>query len=145
MNNFFQECPPLMSDRRWQTDYTSTSVRDHIIASINNIQRDDDYRHFLETFGQKIRDMQSKNDKAKFPCDTRVCVHDYNSKTTFYNNRKEFLKYNNVPLTPENFKCSEYPYLSNVADNTDHLNMQYPIKKGMPVLPTDLAKYFVKN
>lgn len=90
MNNYFQECPPLMSDGRWQTDYTSTPVRDHIIASINNIQRDDDYRHFLEMFGQKIRDMQSKNDKAKFPCDTRVCVHDYNSKTTFMTIVKSF-------------------------------------------------------
>ena len=106
MDNFYMQCPPMMSDGRLFTDYRTNVRTNEHIKYVNNIERNDDYRVFLQDNGAKILDDQwcvMKNFKC---CNNNNCVHIYPTRMNpalFAQERKavDALNTKNSP----NFKC----------------------------------------
>lgn len=85
MDNFFQNCPPMMEDGfRQLTDYKTSTRRNEYIKYINDIWRDDQYRLFLQLNGQQIMDREWKYHKENNSCRVSECVHNYPTRV---NNR----------------------------------------------------------
>jgi hypothetical protein len=54
-NRYFEyNCPPLMNDGRFLTNYVRSSVFDQNIRNINNIKSSHEFRHFLQDNGSNI-------------------------------------------------------------------------------------------
>ena len=49
-------CPPLMNDGRFISNYIRSSTYDQYIKNINKIQSAHDYRHYLQNNGEQIID-----------------------------------------------------------------------------------------
>ena len=77
MDNFYSNCPPMMSDSRHLTDYRSSIRMNDYIRYVNNIWRDDDYRLFLQKNGKQIMDREWKYLKKNSSCFVNPCVHNY--------------------------------------------------------------------
>lgn len=77
MDNYFQTCPPKMSDGRLFTDYRTAVRREEYIKYVNKILRDDDYRMFLQQGAEKIMDNEWKFLKQNNSCFVNECVHNY--------------------------------------------------------------------
>jgi hypothetical protein len=78
MDNFFQQCPPKMSDQgRHLTDFQSSTRRDEYVKYVNDIHRDDQYRLFLQTNGKQIMDREWTYHNTYNRCWVNDCVHNY--------------------------------------------------------------------
>jgi hypothetical protein len=77
MDNFYNQCPPMMSDGRHFTDYKTATRRNEYIRYINNIVRDDQYRLFLQQNGEDIMDNVWDFHKKNTNCWANNCVHNY--------------------------------------------------------------------
>ncbi|MBA42820.1 MAG: hypothetical protein CMF62_02285 [Magnetococcales bacterium] len=78
MDNFFQNCPPMMADGfRELTDYKMATRRNEYVKYINGIYRDDQYRLFLQQNGDKIMDNVWKYHRKNNSCWNTQCVHNY--------------------------------------------------------------------
>jgi hypothetical protein len=78
MDNFFQNCPPMMADGfRELTDYKTATRRNEYVKYINGIYRDDQYRLFLQQNGDKIMDNVWKYHRNNNSCWNTQCVHNY--------------------------------------------------------------------
>lgn len=68
---------PIMNDKgRGITEFKPPNRIDGYIGYINNIYRDDEYRHYLQNNSKKIRDsewMYIRNKNYYWP---NVCIHD---------------------------------------------------------------------
>ena len=54
-NRYFKnECPPLMQDGRFITNYMESRVVEQFIRNVNEIQSAQEYRHFLQQNGDTI-------------------------------------------------------------------------------------------
>ena len=51
---FINNCPPLMQDARFLTNYSDKRIIDQQVRSINKIDNIYDYKSFLQTNGEKI-------------------------------------------------------------------------------------------
>lgn len=47
-------CPALMSDGRFITNYVRYNVFDQMVRNVNEISNNHDYRHFLQNNGDQI-------------------------------------------------------------------------------------------
>ena len=101
MDNYYKNCPPMMSDGRLFTDYNSSTILNEQIKNTNGINRDDRYRLFLQQNAGKIMDniwsAYSKMDN----CWQNNCHHNYPTRYTLGNLMEEMRDYNttNVALT----------------------------------------------
>ena len=78
MDNFYHNCPPMMSDGGRQfTDYKTPTRRNEYIKYINGITRDDQYRLFLQTNGSQIENNIWDYHKTNDSCKVNPCVHLY--------------------------------------------------------------------
>lgn len=77
MDNFFKGCPAMMSDGRLFTDYRTSIRTNEYIKYINGIERDDDYRLFLQSNAEQIMDNQWNEIKRTKTCNVNGCVHNY--------------------------------------------------------------------
>lgn len=78
MDNYFQNCPAMMNDGfRAITDYQTPTRRNEYIKYVNDIQRDDQYRLFLQLNGQKILDREWAYLRQNHSCWDNDCVHKY--------------------------------------------------------------------
>lgn len=77
VDNYFKSCPPVMSDGRIFTDYRTSVRTNEYIKHINGIERDDEYRIFLQTNAQRIMDEQWKYLRENKSCWINECVHNY--------------------------------------------------------------------
>lgn len=77
MDNYFKNCPPVMSDGRHFTDYKSDTRRNEYIKYINDVLRDDDYRMLLQCNGTKFMDKEWDYYTKKMSCWENTCVHNY--------------------------------------------------------------------
>jgi len=78
MDNYFQNCPPMMEDQgRHLGDYKSATRRNEYIKYINDIWRDDQYRLFLQLNGKEILDREWEYNKKRNSCWVNDCVHNY--------------------------------------------------------------------
>jgi hypothetical protein len=80
MDNFYQSCPPMMSDGRLFTDNRLATRRNEYVKYINNVVRDDVYRLFLQDNATKISDNEWSYHKKKNSCFQNKCVHVYPSR-----------------------------------------------------------------
>ena len=77
MDNFFRQCPPMMSDGRLFTDYRTDVRMNEYVKYVNDITRDDDYRMFLQTNADKILDNQWQHARKTKSNWVNECVHNY--------------------------------------------------------------------
>jgi len=78
MDNYFQNCPPMMEDGgRHLGDYKTATRRNEYIKYINDIWRDDQYRLFLQLNGKEILDREMAYHNKYNRCWTNDCVHNY--------------------------------------------------------------------
>ena len=98
-NRYYQfNCPPLMSDARFITNYTANQTTETFIQHMNNIENQHDYRYFLQTQGNRLmdeeRELVEKNNMCLITkrCAKRGCyVND-----GFNNNRYSYFFYPNL-------------------------------------------------
>lgn len=81
MDNYFQDCPPVMSDGRLFTDYKSSTRRDEYVKYINDVTRDDDYRMLLQCNATKFMDKEWEHYTKKNKCWKNTCIHNYPTRT----------------------------------------------------------------
>ena len=94
MDNFFQNCPAMMSDGRHFTDYRTATRREEHIKYLNGYQRDDDYRMFLQGNAEEIINNEWAFNTNKMSCHENECIHNQPSTRVlpqlFYKERQDF-------------------------------------------------------
>jgi hypothetical protein len=76
MDNHFFNCPPLMSDGRFITNYTGKRVIEQYIRNINNIDNIHDYKNFLQLNGNIIMNREREHQLKINSCKEQgKCVH----------------------------------------------------------------------
>lgn len=105
MDNFFQECPAMMSDGRIFTDYRSPARREQYNKTINGFVRDDDYRMFLQLNAEKIMDSTWDHSKKINSCFPNQCIHTFPTRSTPGMNYQELKLYNAVRSGQKQAKC----------------------------------------
>jgi len=122
MDNFYQTCPPKMSDGRHMTDYRPHTYIEEQIKYINGIERDDAARLFLQGNAERIMNREWDFLKGTRSCWMSECVHNYPIRVyppMFAEEMKNYNSLNNPSHTP--FKCQQF------ADY--RLTMSEPTKK----------------
>ena len=124
MNNYFKQCPPMMSDGRLFTDWRTAVRRNEYVKFINNIVRDDEYRLFLEYNADRIMDNDWNYTRKHKSCWTNECVHTYPTRVYPPMFTEEIRKYNTLqePNKKTVYVCSpEKDYrASYTIDNLEH-------------------------
>ena len=103
MDNYFNECPPMMDDGRLFTDYRSSQVREELFKQRNRVSSENEARTFRINNGNNIIDaewMHFRNTRSCFP--NKYCFHKYpTTRTTTAYNNAEILAYNKVLPAPK--------------------------------------------
>ena len=111
-DNYYKNCPPMMSDGRLFTDFRSATRREETNKYINNIVRDDEYRVFLESNGEKIIDTIWDQQVKNNSCWVNECVHNYPTRVYppwFTDERRA---YNSLVKTTPDRKLYECPKMN---------------------------------
>lgn len=96
MDNYFHDCPPMMDDGRFLTDYSTPTRRNEYIKYINEIVRNDDYRKLLQCNGKTFIEREWENQRRQNSCWKNACVHNYPTRTLPHFFSKELNDYNNI-------------------------------------------------
>lgn len=111
MDNYNHNCPALMSDGRFLTDYRSATVREHVFK-INNRYRDEtEARNARIDNADQIMDTEWGSMADTQICNAAKYCYNTNPKTqtTTYLNNAKILAYNGVIPAPEcTKKCGTY-------------------------------------
>ncbi len=104
MDNHFSQCPAMMSDGRFLTDYRTSTTREENIKYINGITNENNYRLFLQNNTNTIinREWDAYN-KFKSCKNANACIHNYPTVVNPESFAEELDKYNNRHKT--NNKC----------------------------------------
>ena len=94
MDNYFKECPPRLEDGHFITEYRNNTRINEYIKYLNGIERDDDYRMFLQKNGKDIMDKEWDFLKNTQSCWTNSIIHDYPSRMDPRKLNEELLRYN---------------------------------------------------
>jgi hypothetical protein len=97
MDNFFENCPPMMSDGgRHLGDFQSATRRNEHIKHVNGIYRDDDYRVHLQKNGLSYINNAWDNLKQTQSCRIKgQCIHNGPTRSTLEQFREERKRYEN--------------------------------------------------
>jgi hypothetical protein len=110
MDNFYQQCPPIMNDNRMFTDWTTSAKREQFIKYINNIRDEHQYRLFLQSNATQFMNNQWDKLKRESSCFVNNCVHTHSTRVTpgMFSNEKQ--AYNQMLLnhTPSPTKCEKF-------------------------------------
>tara|TARA_Y100000780_G_scaffold220076_1_gene226967 strand:+ start:647 stop:1027 length:381 start_codon:yes stop_codon:yes gene_type:complete len=107
MDNFFNDCPPMMADGfRDITDYKLATRRNEYIKYINDIYRDDEYRLFLQQTGGHILEKEWEYYKNNHSCWKSKCVHNYPTRMLPRHFNQEKRDYNRAYVQNINNKCA---------------------------------------
>ena len=96
MDNFYNKCPGMMSDGRFTSDFKTATRRNEYVKYINNIERDDQYRLFLQNNGNTIMNNIWDHHKQNDRCFVNRCVHTYPTRCTAAQLSEEMQKYNSA-------------------------------------------------
>jgi hypothetical protein len=97
MDNYFQNCPPMMNDGgRHLGDFKLATRSNEYIKYINDIWRDDQYRLFLQSNGRKILDNEWQYHKKNNRCFVNECVHKYPTRQSPRQFVQEMETYNSL-------------------------------------------------
>ena len=68
-NRYFKHnCPPLMSDGRFITNYMESRIFEQYIRNINKIDSAQDFKHFLQTNGDTIMNRERNYQQQEYSC-----------------------------------------------------------------------------
>lgn len=110
MDNYYSMCPAKMSDGRFTTDYRPHVQMEEYIKYINNINRDDRLRLFLQGNACKIMDAEWKHLRNNNSCWVNQCVHNYPTRVFpawFAEELRDYNMYSD-PNIQTNFKCAKF-------------------------------------
>lgn len=102
MDNYFQECPPMMNDGRLFTDYRSSQVREELFKHKKCIMSENEARTLRIENAEDILDNEWEQIRQSKSCHPKKrCYHKYPTTrvTTAYNNA-EILAYNGMIPAP---------------------------------------------
>jgi len=111
MDNYFQQCPPMMEDGRGFTDFRSSQVREELFRYNNNVISENEARTLRIDNGEAIMDREwavLRSTRSCFP--QKKCFHKSPTTrvTTAYNNA-EILAYNGILPAPQcNVETDDY-------------------------------------
>ena len=108
MDNFYKHCPPVMSDGRLFTDYRSNIRVNEYLKYVNGINRDDDYRLFLQSNAEKILDDQWENEVANKLRSANDCVHNYPTTMSGSLFREERIAADSKEKTNGQYPCRKF-------------------------------------
>jgi hypothetical protein len=112
MDNYYQNCPPKMSDGRQFTDYRSSSRREEFEKNIVGFTRNDDYRMFLQKNGNQIMNEEWAYLKQTKMCPVKECVHIYPTRPNPSTFLEERINYDELSKHPNSrtalFPCKKY-------------------------------------
>jgi len=125
MDNFFPNCPAMMSGRDLG-DYKSETRRNEYIKYINDIWRDDQYRLFLQMNGKEVMDREWQYYRKNQSCWVSDCVHNYPTRMLprhFVQERQAYDSINN-PSTNKKLEhmrqCKQYNDFRMTPDSGDY-------------------------
>ena len=126
MDNFYCNCPAMMSDGRFLTNYKSPWAYNEYIKYVNGIVRNDDYRLFLQTNADQILNSEFIYLKGNDSCWNNGCVHKYPLRMDprlFDQERENANKLMSAKELPDSFKCGKYPdyRLTNTGMSSDYI------------------------
>lgn len=126
MDNFYCNCPPMMDDGRFITNYKSSWSNNEYIKYVNGIVRNDDYRQFLQTNADQLLNSEWIFLKGNDSCSNNACVHKYPLRMDprlFYQERENANKLMESKELPNSFKCEKYPdyRLTNTGMSTSYV------------------------
>lgn len=108
MDNYFLDCPAVMSDGRLMTDYRASPIREKLFRRNNMLETDYDVRRFMTKNGESVINAEwnsIKQNKLCFP--RKRCIHtNVTTKVSTERNNQEILMYNN--LKPNTNMCPVY-------------------------------------
>jgi len=111
MDNYFKECPAMMSDGRLFTDYRSSQVREELFREQHCLKSENQARAYRIDNGEQLLDNEWLSLKTKNDCHPRKkCFHKAPmTRTTSLYNNAEILAYNSVIPAPQcDFYCNDY-------------------------------------
>ena len=108
MDNFYKNCPPMMSDGRFLTDYRTAVRREEHNKHVNNIVRNDDYRIFLQNNANKIMNNEWSHLKKNNSCWVNECIHNYPTRVYPPWFVEERMRYDSLadPKRQQKFPCA---------------------------------------
>ena len=112
MDNFFPECPAVMSDARFLQDYQDSIRRDEHIKYVNKIYRDDEYRTFLQNNGKKIISNLWEQQVSVNKCWVNNCNHVGETRASLQDYINEMNNYNNPSPKSQCKKYKDYTLLA---------------------------------
>jgi hypothetical protein len=78
MNNVYKNCPAIMNDGRFLTDYSGANRTTYEIQKINGIPNSNVFRTFLQNNATKIMANENSYLKKKFGCNPDIaCSEGY--------------------------------------------------------------------
>lgn len=96
MNNALgnQDCPALMSDGRFATDYRPNCYVNNLINTQNELKNSNQQRIFLQRNANKLRELNTNYFVQKANCDSCNYVHvDPNGNDKYWDAYKSWLGY----------------------------------------------------
>lgn len=111
MDNFYQQCPPLMDDNRMFTDWTTSTKREQFIKYINNISDEHQYRLFLQNNAIQFMTNQWDKLKRENSCYVNDCLHKHSSRVNPGIYSTEQIAYNKLltsQRTPSPENCEKF-------------------------------------
>jgi len=110
MDNFWNGCPPKMSDGRFLQDFRTSSRREQYIRTVNDLQSNDAQRSFYQNNGEILLDREWETLKKNNKCFHNCCIHSYPTRTTPGMLHDEMRIYNCVRKGQLAFTDTEYPH-----------------------------------
>jgi len=149
MDNYFQQCPPMMSDGRLFTDYRSSQVREELFRYDNCVTSENEARTLRIDNGSKILDRDWNYDRMTKSCfPAKVCFHK-NPKTQVTNvyNNAELLAYNgDLPAPRCDIDCGDFRATSTPESRTPRPGCLTEAQQAYRGYPADRDPvYFPKN
>jgi hypothetical protein len=110
MDNYFKQCPAMISDSGRELGDFSTSIeREERIKAANNIWRDDLYRLFLQTHATELMDREWDFYSRKNQCVANTCVFNNNHMNSSpLDYAKEMATYNMTFNSKKYGVCKKY-------------------------------------
>lgn len=100
MDNYFKQCPPMMSDGRLFQDFRTATRRNEYAKYKLNIYRNDDYRLYLQQHGDELLNQEWNFLKENRSCKQIPCVFTFPTRMNPNDFQKELNSSNNVMKIP---------------------------------------------
>lgn len=140
MDNYFNECPPMMNDGRLFTDFRSSQVREELFRHNNCVLSENEARTLRIENGNRILDTEWGNLRKTKSCFPRkMCFHKHPTTrvTTSYNNA-ETLAYNGYLQAPKcDGDCYDFRLTSTVGSRQPRLGCNEENNKGFHGYPNE--------